>query len=76
MLRGLGGRKIDFLLNVAGVNFAPELGSLSIKQNALDTKVRINVVRLAKVVEFLLGRELLSARVRISHHDVRAGEHE
>lgn len=65
VLQGQGGRKIDFLLNVAGVNFAPELGSLSIKQDALDTNMRINVVGPAKVTEFLLAKELLSGRVRI-----------
>lgn len=65
VLEGQGGRKIDFLLNVAGVNFAPQLGSLSIKQEALDTNMRINVVGPAKVVELLLAKQLLSGRVRI-----------
>lgn len=65
LLEGQGGRKIDFLLNVAGVNFAPELGSLSITQAALDTNMHVNVMGPAKVVEFLLGKDLLSPNVRI-----------
>lgn len=65
LLEGQGGRTIDHLLNVAGVNFAPELGSLSINQDALDTNMRINVVGSAKVVEFLLEKDVLSPKVRI-----------
>lgn len=63
--RLLDGRKIDFLLNVAGVNFAPQLGSLSLNQDALDTNMRVNVVGPAKVTEFLLGKSVLSRDVRV-----------
>lgn len=59
------GRKIDYLLNVAGINFAPQLGSLSINQDALDMNMRVNVVGPAKVTEFLLGKSVLSPDVRI-----------
>lgn len=65
LLEKQGGQKIDYLLNVAGVNYAPELGSLSINQDALNTNMRINVVGPAKVVEFLLEKDLLSPKVRI-----------
>lgn len=65
LLEKQGGRRIDYLLNVAGVNYAPELGSLSINQDALNTNMRINVVGPAKVVEFLLEKDLLSPKVRI-----------
>lgn len=59
------GQKIDYLLNVAGINFAPQLGSLSINQDALETNMRVNVVGPAKVTEFMLEKDVLSPDVRI-----------
>lgn len=64
ILNGLG-RKIDFLLNVAGVNHAPHLNSLSMDPDALETNMRTNVLGPAKTVEFLLQKKVLSADVRV-----------
>lgn len=64
-LLGSQGQKIDFLLNVAGINFAPQLSSLSITPDALEANMRTNVVGPAKVVEFLVGKDTLSPAVRI-----------
>lgn len=63
-LLGGQGRKIDFLLNVAGINFAPQLGSLSISTEALEANMRVNVVGPAKVTGLLLGKGVLSRDVR------------
>lgn len=61
----LGKRKIDFLLNVAGVVVAPKRDSLSLTQDDLNHNMRVNVVGPAKVVEFLVAKGALSGSVRI-----------
>lgn len=58
-------RKIDFLLSVAGINFAQQLGSLSLSMDALETNMRVNIVGPAKVTEFLLEKGALSPDVRV-----------
>lgn len=61
----LGGKKIDFLLNNAGVNYKPEQTSLHTDPEAIMHNVRINVVGTAKVVQFFHEAALLSEDVRI-----------
>ena len=59
------GQKINFLLNNAGVNAASWQSSLSLGPDDLAAQISINVLGPAKVVEFLLGAELLAPDVRI-----------
>jgi len=61
----LEGKKIDFLLNNAGVNSVPTQNSLSIGPEDLQREISINVLGPAKTVEFLLGEDLLAQNVRI-----------
>lgn len=63
--RVLGGKKIDFLLNNAGVNHKSDQTSLAMDPEAVLQNVRINVVGPAKVVQFLLEAGLLGADVRV-----------
>jgi NAD(P)-dependent dehydrogenase (short-subunit alcohol dehydrogenase family) len=61
----LGGKKIDFLFNNAGVNYESWRTSLTLEAEALDQNMRINVLGTAKVVQYLLEAGLLSENVRI-----------
>jgi NAD(P)-dependent dehydrogenase (short-subunit alcohol dehydrogenase family) len=61
----LHGKKIDFLLNNAGVNASPEQTSLTLSPEALYENVQINIVGPAKTVENLHSAGLLSDNVRI-----------
>ncbi|POS73594.1 short chain dehydrogenase/reductase SDR [Diaporthe helianthi] len=61
----LAGRKIDFLLHVAGVNLHPEQTSLSMTADALHTNLQVNVFGLARTTQLLLGSGALSPDVRI-----------
>ncbi|KAH8912342.1 NAD(P)-binding protein [Coniochaeta sp. PMI_546] len=61
----LDGKKIDFLLNNAGVNFKSEQTSLAMDPEAILQNVRINVIGPAKVVQFFYEAGLLSDNVRI-----------
>lgn len=61
----LAGKKIDFLLNNAGVNYKGDQTSLHMDPEAILQNVRINVVGPAKIVQFFYEAELLSADVRI-----------
>lgn len=56
----LSGKKIDYLLNNAGINSKPEQNSLSIGPEDIDEHMRINVVGPAKTTEYLLEAGLLS----------------
>ncbi len=60
-----GGVKIDFVLNVAGVNPAPMQSSLTLGPDDLQVQVAVNVIGPAKVVELLLDAGLLSQDVRV-----------
>jgi NAD(P)-dependent dehydrogenase (short-subunit alcohol dehydrogenase family) len=60
-----GGKKIDFLLNNAGVNYKSEQTSLKMDPEAILQNVRINVIGPAKVVEFFYEADLLAENVRI-----------
>jgi NAD(P)-dependent dehydrogenase (short-subunit alcohol dehydrogenase family) len=61
----LAGKKIDFLLNSAGINPAGWQSSLSLGPDDLLTQIRVNVLGPAKVVEFLLEADRLAEDVRI-----------
>lgn len=63
--KALGGRKIDFLINNAGINTAPEQTSLTIDPAALEQEIRTNVLGPAKTVEYLLAGSLLAPDARI-----------
>jgi len=63
--RTLGNRKIDFLLNNAGVNLAAQQDSLALGPDELHAQLAVNVLGPAKMVELLLGAGLLSDNVRI-----------
>lgn len=63
--KALNGKKIDFLLNNAGVNKASDQTSLTLDPEALYENIRINVVGPAKVVENLVNAGLLADEVRI-----------
>ncbi|KAK5128071.1 hypothetical protein LTR85_005188 [Meristemomyces frigidus] len=63
--KALNGKKIDFLINNAGINSAPEQTSLSIGPEDLDEQIRVNVLGPAKTVEYLLAADLLSPDARI-----------
>ena len=49
----LGGGKIDFLLNNAGINAQPELSSLTLAPEALTEHINVNVIGPAKIVQVL-----------------------
>ncbi|KAG8157026.1 hypothetical protein KVR01_013016 [Diaporthe batatas] len=61
----LGGRKIDFLLHVAGVNAHSEQTSLSVTADALHTNLQVNVFGPARTTQLLVGSGLLSPGVRV-----------
>ncbi|KAL2258175.1 hypothetical protein VTK26DRAFT_8622 [Humicola hyalothermophila] len=64
--RVLGGdRKIDFLLNNAGVNLGSAQTSLSLGPDELQAQMAVNVLGPAKTVELLIDAGLLSDNVRI-----------
>lgn len=63
--RVLGGDKIDFLLNVAGVDLASWQSSLNLGPDDLQAQMAVNVIGPAKTVELLLDAGLLSPDVRI-----------
>ena len=63
--RALGGGKIDFLLNSAGVNLASWQSSLTLSQDELYAQIAVNVIGPAKIVELLLDAGVLSSDVRI-----------
>lgn len=64
--RILGGdKKIDFLLNSAGVNIASWQSSLSLGPDELHAQMAVNVLGPAKTVELLLDAGVLSPDVRI-----------
>ncbi|KAK3307686.1 uncharacterized protein B0T15DRAFT_493152 [Chaetomium strumarium] len=60
-----GSRKIDVLLNSAGVNLGSSQSSLTLGPDELHKQMDINVIGPAKVVELLLDAGLLSSDVRI-----------
>ncbi|KAJ9622604.1 hypothetical protein H2203_006252 [Taxawa tesnikishii (nom. ined.)] len=59
----LGGKKIDYLLNNAGVNSVPEQRSMTINPDDLNREVQINVVGPAKTTEFAVKKGILSDNV-------------
>lgn len=61
----LAGRKIDFLLHVAGVNFRSDQTSLSVTADALHTNLQVNVFGLARTTQLLLSGGALGPDVRI-----------
>lgn len=61
----LAGKKVDFLINNAGVNLLSSRSSLQLDLDALLDQVRVNVAGPAKTVEFFLGEGILSADVRV-----------
>ncbi|KAI3401826.1 hypothetical protein diail_8204 [Diaporthe ilicicola] len=61
----LAGRKIDFLLHVAGVNAHPEQTCLSTSWDALQTDLQANVFGLARTTQLLVGGGALARDVRI-----------
>jgi len=58
-------KKIDFLLNSAGVNLASKQSSLSLGPDEVQAQIAINVIGPAKMVELLLDAGLLSDNVRV-----------
>ncbi|GAB1316785.1 hypothetical protein MFIFM68171_06995 [Madurella fahalii] len=63
--RILGDKKVDYLLNNAGVNLASWQSSLTLGPDELQAQMAVNVIGPAKMVEFLLDANLLSCDVRI-----------
>lgn len=63
--RILGDKKIDFLLNSAGVNLGSWQNSLTLGPDELHAQLAVNVIGPAKTVELFLDAGLLSADVRI-----------
>lgn len=61
----LGGAKIDYLINNAGINSVPAQTSLTLSPTDLSENMRINVLGPAKVTEYLLSADLLAPNVRI-----------
>ncbi|KAK5660594.1 hypothetical protein OQA88_13156 [Cercophora sp. LCS_1] len=57
--------KIDYLINSAAINPASGQSSLTLGPDDLAAQISVNVLGPAKVVEFLLGLDLLSENVRI-----------
>jgi NAD(P)-dependent dehydrogenase (short-subunit alcohol dehydrogenase family) len=65
-VRALGrDKKIDFVLNSAGVNLASWQSSLTLGPDDLQAQMAVNVIGPAKTVELLLDAGLLSSDVRI-----------
>ncbi len=65
-VRALGrDKKIDFVLNSAGVNLASWQSSLTLSPDELQAQMAVNVIGPAKTVELLLDAGLLSSDVRI-----------
>ncbi|KAL2022645.1 hypothetical protein VTK56DRAFT_4989 [Thermocarpiscus australiensis] len=60
-----GDKKIDFLLNNAGVNLAAWQSSLTLGPDEVHAQIAVNVIGPAKTVELLLDAGLLSSNVRI-----------
>ncbi|KAK4040631.1 C-factor [Parachaetomium inaequale] len=58
-------KKIDFLLNSAGVNLASSQSSLNLGPDEVQAQIAVNVIGPAKTVEFLLDAGLLSKDVRV-----------
>lgn len=58
-------RKIDFLLNSAGINPAPSQSSLTLGPDEVQAQIAVNVIGPAKTVELLLDAGLLSDNARI-----------
>jgi NAD(P)-dependent dehydrogenase (short-subunit alcohol dehydrogenase family) len=58
-------KKVDYLLNVAGVNIASWQSSLTLGPDDLQAQIAINVIGPAKMVELLLDAGLLSQDVRV-----------
>lgn len=61
----LSGKKVDFLLNNAGVNSVPTQNSLSIGPEDLQREISINVIGPAKTVESFIAQDLLAQNARI-----------
>lgn len=61
----LAGKKVDFLINNAGVNMQSWRSSLELDLDALLDQVRIHVAGPAKTVEYFLAEGILSADVRV-----------
>lgn len=61
----LSGKKIDFLLNNAGVNSVPQQNALTIDEKDLHNEIQINVLGPATTVSTLVSAGLLSDNVRI-----------
>ncbi|KKY37399.1 putative short chain dehydrogenase reductase sdr [Diaporthe ampelina] len=61
----LAGRKIDFVLHVAGVNSHSEQTSLTVTADALHTNLQVNVFGLARTTQVLLSSGALSPDVRV-----------
>jgi len=65
-VRVLGGRKIDHLINNAGLNQGPAgESSLNVDAKHIAVQLAINVVGPAKVVQFLLEAGALATAVRV-----------
>ncbi|KAK4546633.1 hypothetical protein LTR36_001850 [Oleoguttula mirabilis] len=58
-------KKIDILINNAGINSKPEQTSLSIGPEDLAEQIRVNVLGPAKTVEYLLAADLLAPSAKI-----------
>lgn len=58
-------RKIDFLINNAGINGTSAQNTLSLDPEGLLSQIRVNVLGPVKTVEFLLDEKLLADGVRI-----------
>ncbi|KAM7214380.1 C-factor [Rhypophila decipiens] len=58
-------QKIDFLVNNAGINGTSAQNTLSLDPDGLLLQIKINVLGPAKIVEFLLGQDLLVDDVRV-----------
>lgn len=61
----LPGKKIDFLLNNAGVNSVPQQNSLTMIEKDLHNEIQINVLGPATMVSSLVSASLLSDNARI-----------
>lgn len=61
----LEGKKIDYLINNAGINSKPEQTALSIGPEDLYEQMRVNVIGPAKTAEFLIAQELLAPNAKI-----------
>jgi NAD(P)-dependent dehydrogenase (short-subunit alcohol dehydrogenase family) len=61
----LDGKKIDYLINNAGINSVPQQTSLSIEPKDLDEQIRVNVIGPAKTTQFAIEAGILSEKARI-----------